>query len=76
MELIGTLATSKTINGKELYINVLQYKSVYRVFALWEDETDYCIKGVRVKRNNAKDIRDAAEMAVSCYLRIKAELNK
>lgn len=56
MKAIGYLSTSKTYNGRELYIDVYEYKSVYHVFAIWEDETEYCIKGHKVtKRIKTKE---------------------
>ena len=56
MKAIGYLSTSKTYNGRELYIEVYEYKYVYHVFAMWEDETDYCIKGHKVtKRVKTKE---------------------
>ena len=51
MKAIGYLSTSKTYNGRELYIEVYEYKTVYHIFAIWEDETDYCIKGHKVTKN-------------------------
>ena len=56
MKAIGYLSTSKTFNGRELYIEVYEYKSVYHVFAMWEDENDYCIHGHKVtKRIKTKE---------------------
>lgn len=56
MKAIGYLSTSKTINGRELYIDVYEYKTVYHVFAIWENETKYCINGHKVtKRIKTKE---------------------
>lgn len=56
MKPLGYLSTSKTFNGRELYIDVYEYKTVYHVFAIWEDEKDYCIKGHKVtKRIKSKE---------------------
>lgn len=64
MKAIGYLSTSKTINGRELYIDVYIYKTVYHVFAIWEDETEYCIKGHKVTKN-IKTAHEAMEIVLN-----------
>ena len=64
MNAIGYLSTSRVFNGRILYIDVYEYKTVYHVFAIWEDETKYCIDGHKVtKRIKTKE--DAANVVLS-----------
>ena len=64
MKAIGYLSTSRTYNGRELYIDVYEYKTVYHVFCIWEDETKYCINGHKVtKRVPTKE--DAVETVLN-----------
>lgn len=56
MKAIGYLATSRTINGRELYIDVYEYKTVYHVYMRWDGERDYVINGHKVtKRIETKE---------------------
>lgn len=64
MKAIGYLYTTRDYNGRILYIEVYEYKTVYHVFAIWENESEYCINGHKVtKRIRTKE--DAANIVLS-----------
>ena len=64
MKAIGYLSTARDYNGRTLYIDVYEYKTVYHVFAIWENENEYCINGHKVtKRIKTKE--DAANVILS-----------
>lgn len=64
MKAIGYLSTARDYNGRTLYIDVYEYKTVYHVFAIWEDETKYCINGHKVTKN-IKTKEEAANVVLS-----------
>jgi hypothetical protein len=64
MKAIGFLSTSRTYNGRELYIDVYEYKTVYHVFARWDGECEYIIKGHKVTKR-IKTKQEAADVVLN-----------
>ena len=50
MKTIGYLSTSRTYNGRELYIDVYEHKTDYHVFARWDGERENIINGHKVTK--------------------------
>lgn len=63
MKAIGYLSTARDFNGRVLYIDVYEFKTVYHVFAMWDDETVYCINGHKVTKR-VKTKEDAANVVL------------
>ena len=63
MKAIGYLSTARDFNGRVLYIDVYEFKTVYHVFAMWDDETAYCINGHKVTKR-VKTKEDAANVVL------------
>ena len=64
MKTIAYLSTARDYNGRILYIDVYEYKTVYHVFAIWENETEYCINGHKVTKR-VKTKEDAINVILS-----------